>query len=206
MSSESPLVGGLLTVVRLAFLFLLIAVVLLFILAKSGSANDDGEGASAEVDQFEVSEGEFGKGWTDLKYRVKYRWAGGKLKYELFLHPYDPRIEKLRKEGMELVLLSFVNDKRARVIPTQSPVRIEMRDLEPVEAENERGETYFTGWLLNAEIGKEEGSDQKIAAAEMGWLFSNDLMALLRGIRKERLLREARERVLESRKAGVSAR
>jgi len=38
----------------------------------------------------------------------------------------------------------------------------------------------------------------------MGWLFSDDLLALLRGIRKERMIREAQRRAREqARQAGI---
>ncbi len=140
MSTGNLLAGTLWNVVRFAFLLLLIALVLLFILAKSGKdSEEEGKGEESEVVQEEVSEGEFGKGWTDLKYRVKYHWTGGNLDYELFVHPYDRRIEQLRKTGNELVLLSFVNAERDRVFPRKSPARIEMRDLEPVMVEDEEG-------------------------------------------------------------------
>ena len=197
MSTGNLLAGSLWNLFRVAFLFLLIALVLLFLLAKGGLSDEegaDGKNKAAAIAQSEVSEGEFGKGWTDLKYRVKYHWSGGTLNYELFIHPYDRRIERLRKSGNELVLLSFVDEDRERVIPRKSPVRLEMRDLKPVEAENPEGRKYFKGWLYAAELKKEEGAGEKIAAAEMGWLFSDDLLALLRNLRKERLIREAQQR------------
>jgi hypothetical protein len=178
--------------VRLLFLLLLIAVVLLFILAKSGGSGDEQAEDDSAI-QAEIAEGEFGKGWTDLKYKVEYRWASGKLQYDLLIYPYDARVEKLRSKGMELVLLSFMDEERNRIVPQKAPVRIEMRDLEVVIGEVE-GQRVAQGWRYTAEINKEDASGTAIADAEMGWLFSNDLLALLRNLRKERLLRDAKVR------------
>lgn len=202
MSNRNVFAGTILNVFRLLFVFLLIAVVLLFILAKSGGSAKDEEAAAEEEVQDEVVEGEFGKGWTDLKYRVKYHWAGGKLKYELFIHPYDRRVEKLRRGSLELVLLSFVDAERSRVAPLKAPARIEMRDLELVVDEVD-GRKVARGWIHSAEVTREDGADTKIAGAEMGWLFSNDLLALLRDLRKERLIREAQKRAQEARQASL---
>lgn len=64
MSDRNALSGTILNVVRVLFLFLLIAVVLLFILAKSGGTEDEeaAEGEEQKEVPQELAEGEFGKG------------------------------------------------------------------------------------------------------------------------------------------------
>lgn len=135
---------------------------------------------------------------------MSYSWSGGKLEYELFVHPYDRRMEKVRRAGVELVLLSFVDENRGRIVPAKAPVRIELRDLEPVIEEVE-GLQVARGWSYTAEIKKEDVGDTKIAGTEMGFLFSEDLLALLRDLRKERLIREAQQRAREERQASLKA-
>lgn len=187
--------GMVLNLVRLVFLLLLIAAVTLFILAKSGLSKKGEEDALAQAEPavpVDTIEGEFGKGWTDLKYRVDYSWQGKKLNYELFIHPFDPRVERLRKEGMELVLLSFLNEEEDRVVP-KTPARIEMRELTLVTAKREDGTEYFSGWKYSASVQKEDEVEGEIADAEMGWLFSKELLTVLRSIRRERLIREANQ-------------
>lgn len=155
--------GMVLNLVRLVFLLLLIAVVVLFILAKSGVAKKEEDGTLAEAEQ-----------------AVPFDTVDG------------PRIESLRKAGMELVLLSFLNEEQDRVVP-KSPARIEMRDLELVTAKREDGTEYYSGWKYSASVVKEIEVEGDIADAEMGWLFSKELLTVLRDIRRERLTREAQQ-------------
>ncbi len=191
MATGSAFGGALWNLVRFVFLLLLVVLVLLFILAKGGGNGGEGDPPAAEPEiVYKVIEGELGSGWTDLKYRLKYRWEGRTLDYELMVHPYDDRLERLRGVGHELILLSFVDEEGQRVVPASAPERIEFRQLEPVMAEAGENGPRAIGWSCRSRLSREAATGGAISDAEMGWLFSEEMLGMLRKLRRERLHRE----------------
>lgn len=130
---------------------------------------------------FEKEVLKFAQGESDLEQEVMWSVIGNWVYFRLNLSPFDAGTHELLQGGDETILMSFVDEQGAALVPASGVVRIPTSSLYL-----RKGEGRTMGWGFSGKLPLGEVKEGEVASSQIGQEFSPVLTEHLKRLKQMR--------------------